>query len=396
MHRTKLFGIAGLACAMMTLGSVQPPIAEAGPRYGDVQKALTTLAKNSGIVGAIGELYIDGRKADGGTAGSRLLHGKGGKIPENARYRIGSQGKYMTAIVALQLVEEGKLGLDDKLSDVLPIVAGQDLVELADEITVRHLVQQTSGIPNGHLDIFDFMTDYSPAELVKKTRDLPRTGKPGEKYHYSNTNFILLGMIIEEITGTPPTEEFERRLFDPLEMTRTYGTSKPPEGIKGPHGHGYARDAEGKLRDMDRLNASYGAGTGGVISTARDMGRFFSAYEKGKLLPDDLRQVWEATPPGKPEAPPPAERMCGNEPPMRVVGGAAAGFNAMTFSTYDGRVQFAVSTTLAVEPHAPTSIIQQAAEAVLCPEALAVHTPGRSGGRPGGSRRTLAALSIKE
>ncbi|NBE96441.1 beta-lactamase family protein [Nonomuraea sp. KC401] len=368
MNRTMAFGVAGLACAMMTLGSVQPATAEAKHRYGDVQKALTALAKNSGIVGAVGGLYVDGKKVDGGTAGSRLLGGKGGKIPENARYRIGSQGKYMTALVALQLVEEGKLGLDDKLSEVLPIVAEQDLVERAGEITVRHLVQQTSGIPNGHLDIFDFTTYYSPADLVKKTRDLPRTGEPGEKYHYSNTNFILLGMIIEEITGNPSTEEFERRIFDPLKMTRTYGTTKPPEGIKGPHGHGYARDGEGKLHDMDRLNASYGAGTGGVVSTARDMSRFFSAFEKDKLLPDDLQQIWEETPPGKPEGPPPAERICGNKPPMRVVGGAAAGFNAMTFSTYDGRVQFAVSTTLSTDPHAPNAIIQQAAEAVLCPK----------------------------
>ncbi|MEO3892690.1 serine hydrolase domain-containing protein [Nonomuraea sp. B5E05] len=368
MKHTRVLGIAGLACAMMALGSVQPATAEAKPRYGDVQKAMTALAKNSGIVGAIGELYVDGRKVDGGTAGSRLLDGKGGKIPENARYRIGSQGKYMTATVALQLVEEDKLDLDDKLSDVLPIVAEQDLVELADEITIRHLVQQTSGIPNGHLDIFDFTTDYSPADLVRKTRNLPRTGEPGEKYTYSNTNFILLGMIIEEITGNPPTEEFKRRIFDPLKMTRTYGTTESSEGIKGPHGHGYARDDEGKLRDMDRLNASYGAGTGAVVSTARDMSRFFSAFEKDKLLPDDLQQVWDATPPGKPEAPPPAERVCGNEPPMRVVGGAAAGFNAMTFSTLDGRVQFAVSTTLTINPHAPNSIIQQAAEAVLCPK----------------------------
>ncbi|MEO3804189.1 hypothetical protein [Nonomuraea sp. B1E8] len=106
MNHTRVLGIAGLACAMMALGSVQPATAEAEPRYGDVHKALTALAKNSGIVGAIGELYVDGRKVDGGTAGSKLLDGKGGKIPENARYRIGSQGKYMTATVALQLVED--------------------------------------------------------------------------------------------------------------------------------------------------------------------------------------------------------------------------------------------------------------------------------------------------
>ncbi|WP_165975160.1 serine hydrolase domain-containing protein [Nonomuraea deserti] len=345
-----------------------PAAAESKPRFGDVQKALTTLAKNPGVVGAIGELHVDGKRVDGGTAGSRFLDGKGGKIPENARYRIGSQTKRMTATVALQLVEEDKLGLDDKLSDVLPIVAEQDLVERADEITIRQLIQHTSGIPDflGIVDRFDFTTYYPPIDLVKKTRSLPRTGEPGKKFSYSSTNYVLLGMTIEELTDNPLAGEFERRIFDPLKMTRSYLTTKPPEGIKGPHGHGYARDADGKLRDMDRFNASYGVGAGGVVSTARDVSRFQRASDMGKLLPDDLQRVIDELPPGQQE-PPPAERLCRAEPEIQARAGAAPGFLAATYTSPDGRVQFAVSTTLTVGTQEAVSILNQAAEAVVCP-----------------------------
>ncbi|MEO3874809.1 serine hydrolase domain-containing protein [Nonomuraea sp. B12E4] len=141
MNRAKAVGLAGLACVMLTMGVTGPATAAPGadrPRFGDVQEALTELAASSEVVGAIGALYVDGRRVDKGTAGSRLLNGEGGKIPADAGYRVGSQTKQMVAIVLLQLIGENKLGIDDKLSDLLPEVAEQDLVERADDITVRH------------------------------------------------------------------------------------------------------------------------------------------------------------------------------------------------------------------------------------------------------------------
>src|ERR1044072_7361777 len=113
---------AGLACVMLALSIAAPATAADRPRTGNVQEALNALAKTTGVVGAIGEVYVDGKRVGQGSAGSRLLDGKGGKIPAGSRYRVGSQTKQMTATVLLQLVREGKLGLDDKLSDVLPQV----------------------------------------------------------------------------------------------------------------------------------------------------------------------------------------------------------------------------------------------------------------------------------
>ncbi|WP_433334865.1 serine hydrolase domain-containing protein [Spirillospora sp. CA-294931] len=340
-------------------------------RGGDVQRAMDALANSPEVVGAIGELYVDGERVGRGSAGTRLLDGEGGHIPSSARYRVGSQTKQMTATVLLQLVEEGRLGLDDTLADVLPVVAERDLVERAEEITVRQLIRHTSGIPDFFAtrlpDSFDMTTRYRPVDLVKMSRRLPPTGNPGERFSYSNTNYFLLGMIIERETGNSLATELMRRIFVPAGMSRSYLTSKPPEGIRGPHGHGYYPDPQGRLHDMDRLNASYGWAAGGVVSTARDVSAFQRAFAQNKLLPAEPQRVITDPPEG---APPPSGRLCGGTPQLRAVAGSAPGYNAVTFTTADGRSQFAVSATLRVHNADPAvqAALNRAAEAVFCPK----------------------------
>jgi D-alanyl-D-alanine carboxypeptidase len=237
----RLLGATSVVAAAVLALSVSGPAAADQVKLGDVQRAIQNVAKTYGVVGAIGEVYVDGRRVGQGTAGSRLLDGQGGRIPSGSRYRIASQTKLMEATVILQLVGEGKLGLDDKLSDVLPEVAEHDWVVRADEITVRQLIRHTSGIPDfiesGQFDVFDFTTAYRPIDLVKATRTVPRQGEPGE-YRYSTTNYVLLGMIIERVTGHDRDDEFERRLFAPLGMNHSYLATKVSDQIKGPHGHG--------------------------------------------------------------------------------------------------------------------------------------------------------------
>ncbi|MFI9551468.1 serine hydrolase domain-containing protein [Nonomuraea endophytica] len=358
---------AGLAGAVLVLGLAQPATARVEPGTGDVRRAIAELADASGVLGAIGELYVDGRRVGSGSAGSQLLGGKGGKIPTDARYRVGSQTKGMTATVILQLVKEGKLGLDDKLADVLPVLAGEDLVERAADITVRQLIRHTSGVPEWFrpdlVDVFDFTTYYRPADLLKLSRTQPRTGEPGEKFAYSSANYTLLTMIIERIAGRSLAAEFERRLFRPLGMSATYLPIRPPQAIKGPHGHGYAPGPDGELRDMDRLNASWGHGAGGVISTARDMSTYRRAFLQGRLLPADLQRVITDPPEG---APPPPSPPCGGQ--IVQTNGGAPGFTSATISTRDGRKHFAISTTLDAEQNLNViRAISKAAESVLCP-----------------------------
>ncbi|MEV4007499.1 serine hydrolase domain-containing protein [Actinomadura sp. NPDC049753] len=364
---------AGATAAALLLATASPPTGAAATATGDVQRAMETLAETPGVVGAIGGAYMNGKPAGRGTAGSRLLDGKGGAIPADSRFRIGSQSKTMVATVLLQLVEEGRIGLDDKLADLLPEVAADGLVERADEITVQQLVQHTSGIPDWFhqsgstapaFDVFDFTTYHPPIEIVKMTRGRPRTGAPGETYAYSNTNYTLIGMIIEKVTGHTLARELDRRLFRPLGMTGTYQATRPPEGIKGPHGHGYYPDSTGAPRDVHRFNASWGNGAGGVVSTTQDLSTFRRALNQGRLLPPPLQAVLTG---GSAQQ---GGGLCGGRLKGQMLGGSAPGLTTLTFASTDGRQQFAISvtrSTAADDAIVPAMI--KSVEAVLCPTA---------------------------
>ncbi|MFC3984377.1 MULTISPECIES: serine hydrolase domain-containing protein [Streptosporangium] len=381
--RSPVWGAAGVV--MLTMACAGPATA-APARAGNVQRAMEELARVPGVVGAVGGAYVDGRSIGLGSAGSRLLNGRGGRIPTNARFRIGSQTKEMVATVVLQLVEEGRLGVDDKLGDLLPVVAKENLVARADEITVRQMLRHTSGIPDWYakepnpdgsegdvsFDVFDFTTPYQPLDLVKWSRGRPRTGEPGEKYSYSNTNYTLLGMIIERLTGHDLATELHRHLFGPLGMTRTYLPVRPPEGIKGPHGHGYYPDADGELRDVDRFNAGFGGAAGGVVSTAHDVSAFKRAFSQGKLLPPALQRVLTDRLPNDPPPGGGGPAFCDGELDGFFMGGSTAGYLAMTFSTKDGSRQLSMSTTLSVKDiSGPAEGMFKAVETVFCPSSSA-------------------------
>ncbi|MED7932012.1 serine hydrolase domain-containing protein [Nonomuraea sp. LP-02] len=328
------------------------------------------LVKTGHVVGAIGEVYVDGKRVGKGSAGSRLLDGKGGAIPASARYWIGSQTKAMTATAVLQLVREGKLSVDDKLSEVLPEVAEKDLVERADEITVRNLIQLTSGIPDYiGPDTSDPTRNYRPTDLLAASRKNARPVEVGT-FNYSNSNYILLGMIIEKLSRRSLAAELNRRLFAPLGMRHTYLPTKAGQGIKGPHGHGYAPDETGTMRDVDKMmNATSMLGAGGVISTTREMSVFQRAFRQNKLLPASLSKLITDPPPG--QTPPPAGGPCAGNPEFAAGGGGSApGFTAATITSSDGRLQFAVSLTLAMDNDERSTVpsrITNALQSLFCP-----------------------------
>jgi D-alanyl-D-alanine carboxypeptidase len=361
MNRLTATGVTVLAGAMATLGSAVPATAAPDqPRIGDVQQVVEQLADDPGVVGVIAEAYHDGKRIDRGTAGSRLIDGQGGGIPTESRYRAWSQTKFMTATVLLQLVDEGKLGLDDKLSDVLPIVAEQNLVERADEITVRQLLKHTSGIPDfaGEIDQFD-TGEISPVDLLKVSRSKPREFAPGEESQYSNINYVLLGLIIERVTGDQFANVFEQRLFEPLDMERSYVPASPTENIKGPHGHGYYPDARGNLRDTDELNATFTGAAGAVVSDTEDLTTFFRAFNQGELLPPELQEVITE----RPEVTSDEAATC----QVSKAAGAGPGSVSMTSTSADGHLQLAISVTISVPPDQISSIVAEASDEVLCP-----------------------------
>ena len=155
-------------------------------------------------------------------------------------FRIGSITKTFTGTVILQLVDEGKLRLDD------PIAKYQPEVPNGANITIRQLLQMTSGLFNYTDDpAWNQALDanrqrvWSPQELVAIALAHPPYFAPGTDFHYSNTNTVLLGLIIEQITGNNVADEFARRIFTPLGMRETVMPPPTMAAIPDPHPRGY-------------------------------------------------------------------------------------------------------------------------------------------------------------
>jgi D-alanyl-D-alanine carboxypeptidase len=247
----------------------------------------------AGAVGALAEVR-DEHGVWRGTSGVAEL-GTTRAVPADGRFRAGSITKTFLATVVLQLVDEDRLRLDDTVEAWLP---GE--VPEGDRITVRHLLNHTSGLydivrtlplpPNPEF-LDNRWRTWTPAELVARAVANPPTFEPpGSAFAYSNTNYTLLGQIVEKATGRSYGTEINRRLIRRLGLrdTSVPGTSTR---IPGPHPHGYVPiEQNGKidLVDYTEMNPSvFGAG-GEMISTTTDLNRFFAALLGGRLLPARL------------------------------------------------------------------------------------------------------------
>lgn len=265
--------------------------AHPGPDRAALQAALDRLV-DTGAVGAVAEVR-DEHGVWRGTSGRAAL-GSRRRVPVDSRVRVGSVTKSFVATVVLQLVAEGRLRLDDPVSRWLP-----GSVPGGDRITVRELLGHTSGLHDYQETLpmppsADFLAvvsrTWTPAELVDRAVTQPTTSAPGAAYHYSSTGYVLLGEIIEAVTGRPYATEIEHRIIRPLGLNATSvpGTSST---IPGPHPHGYvpiASDGATRLVDLTRMNPSVMGASGEIISTPRDLDVFFAALLRGHLLPPRL------------------------------------------------------------------------------------------------------------
>lgn len=216
------------------------------------------------------------------------------------RFEIGSNTKAFTVILALQLQEEGVLSLDDPLSKWLPDLAAQ--IPNGEQVTLRQMAGNTSGIWDYADPLLQPLIDnndqeglakgYTPQELVEYaiangTPDFA----PGEGWHYSSTNFILLGMVVEAATGQSLADLYQARIFGPLDMA----SSSYPEGSPQPGAivDGYYTIPSGELANMTNWNATQGGAAGAIVSTAEDMARFARGLFDGKLFRSDatLREM---------------------------------------------------------------------------------------------------------
>ncbi|MFE1267050.1 serine hydrolase domain-containing protein [Streptomyces sp. NPDC058758] len=234
------------------------------------------------------------------TAGVRD-RASGAPMDIHARFRIGSVSKTFSTVVLLQLVDEGRLELDDPVNRHLPGLLPDD------RITVRHLLTHRSGLADYTNAMFaDTVPGFEAVrnrvftyqELVDLSLSEPRTTEPGAAYRYSNANFVVVGMLIEKLTGRPVDRAYERRIFKPLKLRDT-SYVHPDTRIKGLAVRGYLHpDAAGEpLVDSTEQTVSWAQSAGAVISSPADLNTFTSALMRGRLLsPEMLDAMTTVTP----------------------------------------------------------------------------------------------------
>ncbi|MEU9119950.1 serine hydrolase domain-containing protein [Streptomyces sp. NPDC048506] len=277
--------------------------AAAGQDRPELQKAIEEIV-DSGFVGVSLRVH-DERGEWVGSAGAAELGGAA-KPPTNGHVRIGSNTKTFTATLVLQLVAEGKIGLDIPAADYLPEFG------LDERITVRMLLQHTSGVFNFSGEVYDDGTvalgipipysttgqewvdnrfkSYQPEELVRLALSKPARFEPGTDWSYSNTNYVLARLLIEKVTGRSCAEVTQERILGPLGLSGTVVPDTSPE-IPEPHAHAYYRYEDAgrqKTVDVTRHNPSWISAGGDMISTTQDLHTFISALVGGELLPAKL------------------------------------------------------------------------------------------------------------
>ncbi|MFI2608681.1 serine hydrolase domain-containing protein [Kitasatospora sp. NPDC018619] len=251
-----------------------------------VQRGLDALVRTDGVPAALATVR-DGRgRTRTYTAGVGDL-ATGAAVPVDGQVRIGSNTKAFTAVVVLQLVAEGRVDLDATVDTYLPdLVRGEGLDGRG--ITVRQLLQHTSGLPDyeGLLDEASLRSRYfEPRELLDAALRQKPAFAPGETFGYSSTDYVVAGLVVQRVTGRPLAEEIDRRIVRRLGLRHTYFPAAGDRTIREPHPHGYRRESvEGPLTDFTEMDPSAGWAAGQMVSTASDLNRFFTEL----LVPDRL------------------------------------------------------------------------------------------------------------
>ncbi|MGY2613881.1 serine hydrolase domain-containing protein [Bacillus pretiosus] len=252
-----------------------------------------------GTPGILAKAFNNG-KTSSYTAGVADLSTKK-SMKSDYRFRIGSVTKTFTATTVLQLVGENRVQLDDPIEKWLPgLIQGNGYD--GNQITIRQLLNHTSGIAeylkSKDADIMNSKKTYAAEEIVKIGLALPPDFSPGKGWSYSNTGYVILGMIIEKITGNSYAEEIEKRIIEPLELSNTFLPGNSPVIPGKNHARGYMKiDETSELKDMTYYNPSLANSAGDMISDADDLNKFFSSLLGGKLLKEtQLKEMLTTVP----------------------------------------------------------------------------------------------------
>lgn len=261
-----------------------------------VQRTLDDLVRKDGFPGVLAAVRTsDGRVRDYRAGVANLATQQ--RLPLDGQVRIGSNTKTFVATVVLQLVAEGEVQLDASVETYLPgLLRGKGID--GRRITVRQLLQHTSGLPE-YVDLWfkDFARNQNrfvePHELLETALTRPAQFAPGKKWAYSNTNYIVAGLLVQRVTGRPVAEEVNRRIIKPLGLRGTYWPREGERTLRGRHPRGYHTLVPGKAPvDVTATDTSAPWAAGALVSTPRDLMTFFTALLDGDLLePAQLEEM---------------------------------------------------------------------------------------------------------
>ena len=253
----------------------------------DLKATIQTLVDN-GYPGALAAKTDKDGNTVGATAGKGNL-ATGEAPPLDGEVRIASNTKTFVAVLIMKMVEEGKVKLDEPIETYLPgIVKGQGVD--GKKITVRQLLQHTSGLPDfgdSQLDYFAIRNDYvSPRDVLDGVLSRPAQFAPGAKFQYNNANYVVLGLLAERVAKRPIAEQIETKIVKPLGLKHTYMPAPGEKTIRGKHPHGYhTRDGKpGKLEDITEADPSWEWAAGSMISTPSELNKFMQSVFDGSLL----------------------------------------------------------------------------------------------------------------
>lgn len=212
----------------------------------------------------------------------------GEPAPVDGQVRIGSNTKMFVSTVVMQLVEEGAVTLDESAGSYLPgLVMGEGID--GEAITVRQLLQHTAGLPEYAdavaADAFGVQhTHISPRDMLDIALEKRAVFAPGEKWEYSNTNYLVLGLLIESVTERPLYEEIDRRIVEPLQLKNTYMPVPGEQDLRGDHPIGYHVTESGDLKEITVMDPSFAWAAGSMVSTPSELNTFMQALLNGDLL----------------------------------------------------------------------------------------------------------------
>ena len=370
-----LLVIIGLALAGCSGGEQSKSEKEEAqvPSQEEVQSALEQ-AVAAGIPGIALEIQ-GGEGSEFLTVGTASLEDERPLTPEDS-FRIASVTKAFTAAVVMKLVEEGTLSLDDTVEYWIP-----GLLAEGDSITVRHLLGHTSGLPDytkdeEFIEAFVAGEALPPQRIVSFVSSEPLSLEPGTEYEYSDTDNIVLGMIVEAATGRSYEQELSSRVLDPIELRSTV----LPEGVAmpEPHAQGYQYDPEsegdGETENVTTaLDPSAAWASGALVSTPSDLSRFFRELLGGELADEAVLEQMKETLAGEGSPSGPGTKRAGlgifsYELPCGEVWGHTGqfpGYQAFGAATPDGRRGLAMMANA-------TGLSEQANEALVYAQELAV------------------------